>query len=624
MIFSILCDDTRMLNFYRQAIGEPEFVVRNFTNVGHKDITYSITNHNSSLHISPNKGTLKVGQSVAVQFLFKPTEDAVQNQDILFEPEFSQPIRLKMSGGGGYVKCSLSKYRRFDFGHCMIGKETLSYLPITNEGTAILHIKRFVFDDSDTFLKGDNWPLDRVSLFPNTTYNLPIIFSPSEENPPSRKLEIGTLTETWSIELVGQGREAVLIVSKTTMEFSECLIGNSYEQTLELKNVGDVNYPISFKLEQDCPDIEFTPDHIVVAPFSEGKVTISFTPTKPGKSQILLIISSPYSNHRIPITLNSGTAILEFSEDIVNFGLFEKTTKPTAVLKVKNTGTCSTSYSIRDCAKPSSFALVNNLGLLGPGKSVDVLISYTKHTVGNFRETLSCKTDLISKLYYVQVVGQCEEAVVHADELNLVNLGVCPILETASVQFNIRNYGNFPLSFAIKAPYPLKLNPSKGLVPGSKTQQVSLIWTPTGQNELRTQLNISTNIGNFITLVRGKSSFPDIGIKNPTIDFGVCAVGYKYTETATIKNKGVVALNYYIPKPNDVCYEVENSSGTLLPKEERDVEISFTPPSIGRFASSILIECRGMNYKEIIVSGIGATLGLSITPPEFDFGIFYF
>lgn len=460
----------------------------------------------------------------------------------------------------------------------------------------------------------------RVSLHPGSSFNLPIVFHPSEDNPPPGKLLVGTNSESWEIELIGMGREAVLIISKVALEYTDCLIGNSYEQRLGLKNVGDVNYPVSFKFETPFSDIEFHPESLIVQPFSESFVKINYTPTQSVKTNLLLIISSPYSTHKIPIILHSGTASLDFSHDLIDFGMFERISSPIFSFKLKNTGTVATSYYLKDTVKPSRFSFTNNKGLAGPGKSIEVIITHTRHEVGSFLETLIVKTDLLNKVYHIKVKGHCEEALVHPDELNFVNMGICPVLETTTKPLSITNYGKFPLNFTIKAAYPLKVFPIVGSVEGSETQDVNILWGPSGSYELRTQLSIATNIGNFTTIVRGKSMFPDLGLKSLTLDFGVCAAGHIYSENIVLFNKGKVPLHFTIPPPRDSSFSISKQSGDLAPKEEVSVGLDFCPATFGRLATSVIVECKGINYKEVLVSGIGAVMKMDISPKILELG----
>ncbi|KAJ3172958.1 hypothetical protein HDU88_004416 [Geranomyces variabilis] len=617
---NIVCDDTRILNFHRQPLGESEFIMRTFTNVGHKDINYHFINPNVSLKVVPSRGSLKVGQTTTVRFTFEPTDEAIQSGDVIFEPDISQPIRLKMYGGGGYTKVSLARYRRFDFGHCMIGKDTVSFLPVNNEGNAVLHLNRFELHETDTFFKGMDWPTSRVSLFPGQTFNLPIVFSPHEESPAPGRLIVGTAAESWEIELIGLGREAVLIVSKVALEFSECLIGNSYEQKLGLKNVGDVNYPVTFKLEREFPDIEFLPASLVIHPFSESTVTVAYTPTRETKSTVVLTVSSPYSTHKVPLLLHAGTAFLEFDSEVLDFGMFERTTAPSVRLSVTNVGTVRTSYSVRDTVRPSMFTIGHSKGILQPGRTVSVTITHIKHEVAQFAERLVVRTDLIDKLYYITVKGQCEEALLRAEEFNVCNMGVCPVLENTTKPISLTNYGRFPLEFNVKSSYPLKVAPSSGTIVGGEESTFNVTWNPSGGYELRTHIAMVTNIGTFNIQVRGKAAFPELVIKNMYLDFGVCAVGHMYKEVFTLTNKGKVPVHFSIPPSREASYTVGTTAGTLDMKESMDIEAFFKPASTGKFAHTFLVECKGINYKEVVVVGIGGAMKLEFSPPALDLG----
>lgn len=289
----------------------------------------------------------------------------------------------------------------------------------------------------------------------------------------------------------------IQIVSKVALEYTDCLIGNSYEQKLGLKNVGDVNYPLSLHLEKEYGDISFHPKTLVLPPFADGTINISFTPSRQTKTTITLVISSPYSTHKIPTILHAGTANLSFNSETLQFGMFEKKSKPQQLLKIRNDGTVLTSYTVSDVVKPSMFQLGNSKGILQPGKTAEVTVTFIKQEVCTFHERLLIKTDLINKNYYVSVKGNCEEAVVHEDEINYLNLGTCPVLDPSTAKLNIKNYGKFPLSFTIKSAYPLKVSPAQGEIPGGESRPLTVTWNPSGAYELRTNITIMSNIGNI-------------------------------------------------------------------------------------------------------------------------------
>jgi len=156
----IVCNDTSIINFYKQPIGHEEVIQRTFTNVSEKTISYEITHDCPYLRVEPDNGILHINQTVKVNFIFKPFDLSLSTTIVYFQPDCSNPVRLKMCGGGGYPKISLSKFKKFDFGNCMIGKSIKGYLPISNEGTAILHLTEFNLINNSNFFKTENWPKD--------------------------------------------------------------------------------------------------------------------------------------------------------------------------------------------------------------------------------------------------------------------------------------------------------------------------------------------------------------------------------------------------------------------------------------------------------------------------------
>ncbi|KAJ3359643.1 hypothetical protein GGF32_009093 [Allomyces javanicus] len=617
-LVSVVMDDSRPIDFGCQQIGHREVINRIFTNVGNKAFSFLVEQENRSITVFPNRGHLDVGKSVMIQFAFEPVDESLQTAPTRFIPDCSQPIRIKMSGSGGQARMSLYKYKRFDFGHCMIGKDTGSSLPIANEGNAILHLTKFDLIPSDSFFKGAEWPKERVSIMPGQTYHLPLVFNPRSESPAPGKLLVGNSNEWYDIQLTGVGREAVLIVTKVILDFADCLIGNTYTQKLGLKNVGDVNYPVSFKLEAKDPLLEFIPSSMTIQPFSESTVQIVYKPAQELKLHTSLSIISPYSVNTVPVILHAGFARLTLSDERIDFGMFEKSTRPSRAFTIRNTGSVNIAYSVRQNTKPHLFQLTNPKGTIPAGKEVVIVASYVQAKVGHFAETLVIKTELQSAQYAIKILGQCEEAIVKYDEFQVLNMGTCPVLEATSKPLTITNYGKFPLKYQIKNAYPIKIMKAAGEVPGESTEKIMVVWNPSGGYELRTQLHLVTNVGTFQIIVRGKASFPELVLQNNYFDFGVCAVGSIYTETLELFNKGKVALHWSIPNVRD-CYSVSCAQGTLGPKEGKNVLITFRPTAVGRYGSSFIIESKGLNFKEVALIGVGGVMVVDI-PSNVEIG----
>jgi hypothetical protein len=333
-----------------------------------------------------------------------------------------------------------------------------------------------------------------------------------------------------------------------------------------------------------------------------------------------MTIASPYSTHKVPISLHSGFCRIDFGPETLDFGLFEKSTKPTKTLTLINSGTVKSSFSLKDIIKPALFHIVPAKGSLLPNASIDVTVTHVKHEVASFEEHLIMKTDLADKLYKIPVMGRCEETLLKPQEFSMINLGICPVLDQSSKMLEFKNYGKFPLVFDIKCAYPLKVSPLSGQVEGNEKGVVQISWNPSGAYELRSQMTLVTNVGKYHVLVRGKSIFPELYISTSYIDFGVCAKNYPYKEKFTVENRGKVPLKFNIPPCKDSNFSLSITNAQLAPKETQCVEIMFMPNSLGKITSNLLIECKGIHYKEIILVGHGGDLNLEYMPQSISLG----
>ncbi|ORX60056.1 hypothetical protein BCR36DRAFT_342347 [Piromyces finnis] len=617
----IVCDDTSILNFFHQPIGHEETIKRTFTNVGKQSISFNIIHDCPFLRAIPDNGFLRVNQSVTIEFVFKPTDFTFLSSIVYFQPNCSNPVRLRMYGGGGIPKPSLLHFKTFDFGNCMIGKSIISYLPITNEGTAILHLTKFVLVNNINFFKTKKWPEKGISIHPNQKFNLELMFYPKEENPPTGKLIVSSKNESWEIELKGSGKESVIIFSKQNLSFENCIIGNSYEQKLILKNIGDVNYPISFTTDYKNNDFSFSPENLVISPYNEKEVIVTYTPTVIDNASINMTVESPYSVNEIPIKFSSGTVKLEFNLKDLDYGIYEKSMKPSKVLKIKNCGTLKTSFVILEKDLKSMIRLSSSKGSIKAGESTDVKVSLINNEVGKIESKIIIYTDLLTDEYCIDIHGLCEESILNPEEFKFIDMGINPTNSQIVKPLILRNYGKYPLTYSIGYSYPLKLSRKMGVIDGEDENIINVIWIPNSSYDLRTTISLETNIGNYCIFVRGKSAFPEITINRLYIDYGIRAIGRVHKETIELCNNGIVPLkwNAYQSRINP-NFLISQSSGSLLVKEKITLDLFFKPSVNTKISSNYIIECKGRTYKEINMVGIGGRVNIDISPKDFNIG----
>ncbi len=87
---------------------------------------------------------------------------------------------------------------------------------------------------------------------PGDFMDLMIEFRPPNEDIFVGRVVVETTTQSFSIELLGTGREAMLLPDVKRIEFNECLVGNTYSKEFSLLNSGEVKYPVRLYLVSEC------------------------------------------------------------------------------------------------------------------------------------------------------------------------------------------------------------------------------------------------------------------------------------------------------------------------------------------------------------------------------------
>ena len=622
---SIIVDSSEPLDFGLLNLGDYDVITREFCNMGNKDVNFEIYHENVYLQVSPKSGLLQRGEKIVVTFVYKPLEECVETYPVTFITECTDSMVFPLNAGGGTSKLSLSNYEKFDFGNCMMDKDTVQGFPIYNVGNAVLQITQVVLSQSEFFKKPQKWPKGIIKIKPGSYYNLPILFNPPVENPSAGFLAISANKKVYEISLEGTGRESVLLIAETEISFKDCLVGNTYFDTLDISNVGDVNYPLTFsisrgpnKKEKAFQDCWFDPPKITVKPFSKVQIKVIYKPSVEMRRKRKILVSSSYSEHEIPALFFAGRAPLVIKRSYINFGMFDKNGANKAKLHFRNNGTVPTRFKLYSEKRPTPFKIKPSEGIAEPNVSITVELVYVYSVLGNIDEIIYLNNEDSSPPIAIPVKGHCEESKVKYEQFKEVHLGDCGVMEQSSKTFTVRNYGKFPLEYDLKYAYPIKVNPTSGVIRGEEETVFTVLWNPSGSYELRNVVKFQTaSIGVFEIVVKGRAAFPEFTVLNSMLDFGVCAVDFPTTKTITIVNKGKVNANWYIPSIRDGYY-VSLVEGCLPPKQTQKVDVVFIPTQIDKYFGNFVVEARG-HFKEISLIGIGGLMTLSFRPSPIIF-----
>eukprot|EP01083_Nonionella_stella_P195629 720472_1 len=254
------------------------------------------------------------------------------------------------------------------------------------------------------------------------------------------------------------------------------------------------------------------------------------------------------------------------------------------------------------------FSLSRWDGVAVPNADIEIVVKTKSGVSGEFSDELCVETELSGVREFFTVKGHCETSQVNASDFKTIHFKEALIGEVAKHEFSITNSGGFPLTYTMKATFPVKISPTQGVIDGQESVTFQVSWIPTGGYDLRSSISCHTNCGDYEIHVKGHGTYPRFTVQNATTDFGICAIGHTYTSTFLVINRGQVHIPWSIPNV-DKCFEVSKRSGVIAINGRQEIELSFCPEDTKAYRASMVVESRG-RYREINSVGIGGLLKL--------------
>jgi hypothetical protein len=280
-------EDPSPLDLGRVALGQLTSATRWLSNGGDLPVSFRVVQTNAGLQVAPAEGTVAAGKRLQLTFSFFPVDEQWRRNPVLVVPDNSNRFGLNFSAAGGLPRLTVNAGKphgaRVDFGRCLVRQSELQRVCLGNSGNALLEVvdvrlERSVafyasgpddpvlqplahsadpataslFEAKERSRPGSTreteaaplaaWPLGSFALMPGAQRELGVVFRPPTEDFFLGRLLIDTPLQTFSVELQGQGRQAMLVYDRSPLVFSECLLGNSYTRELALVNVGSTSF----------------------------------------------------------------------------------------------------------------------------------------------------------------------------------------------------------------------------------------------------------------------------------------------------------------------------------------------------------------------------------------------
>lgn len=491
--------------------------------------------------------------------------------------------------------------------------------------------------------RGNNYAISTASgnqLVPTIAYN-------NENNQFLAVWKDARNFNTYGSDVYGQrfslGNPALLLLKMDNTPFSPPLIdfgvvtkGLFATQSFKVKNVGDTTLRIDYVSAPTFGNFSSTtfqhqslPAQLVaqndgsyldLVPSAETTLTVKFAPKEAGSFNSSFVIVS--DGGTATVNLQGSSVQPDISVDTNNLDFGDVKVNNTKILTFKITNTGNQSYEITNITgaqTPYSIAGETS-GVLAPGASKTVQVTFSPTQAGNFTAKLDIQTSVTGLSQTINLTGN-GVAPLMAVSTTAIDFGTQSTTGTKDLSITITNNGNSNitnLSYTLNgSAFSIVVSPTAPIAPGA-TKQLTVRFSPTDMLVYTGSITITSDGGSQTITLTGQGATPKITmIPDPSaLDFGTIATGTTKTLALTIKNSGnsILTVNdisapaapfgYVFPPVFPI---------SLLPGSTYTVTIRFSPAADGTYSQSLNVTSNASNGNPVVqLQGISATPNVTL------------
>jgi hypothetical protein len=642
------------LDFGQQLLGTSDTLQTTVSNIG--DVPLFITGFgingigSSSYRLLDNSlFFLQPGESKSISVIFEPVGTGPKPAELtIFSNDPDQPATIVSLRGISVTPDITVTPTAVNFGNVVLGDTLFSEVIITNFGTADLVVDAITLsgNDASNFSITPNLPII-LTRFESDT--VAVAFTPVSDGLKSAQLNIFSNDpdeNPVTVSLSGTGISPNIVISPTSVDFGEVVLGQSAIQTILIENTGSAPLEIFETSLSGTDSAEFAivnGGSITIPPSANYNLQVSFTPQTLGnKSASVTIFSNDADQPGISIPLSAtarGIPDITVIPLTIDFGVVPVGQSALGTFLVTNDGNdVLTGLSeIVGNTVDFSFEFGGGNFNLAPGDTNTIGVRFEPHQLGMLFTVLKITSnDPDEAIVPVTIFGTSVIARIQVDPLQ-VNFGNVPIDTSATETVNITNTGTYP--FTVSATELTGTNATNFSLPGlqapftvdpNETKQIDVRFSPQTLGTKSATLQILTDAFNAdtvtVTLSGTGVGEPDIDVSPLALDFGNTLVGDTTNSFAIINNVGELEL--FI---NSIAISGANASeffiirmpnSTLQPGESDTLQLSFIPQSIGSKTAIVTINSNDPDENPVVLqlSGVGAAADIAFDNPQIDFG----
>lgn len=424
----------------------------------------------------------------------------------------------------------------------------------------------------------------------------------------------------------------------TSFDYGSVFVGETLTQAFAITNVGTESLIIfSTSIQGDDPgQFQITggggPD--IIGPGNTRLINVRFQPTTTGVQNASLSINSddPDENpFEIPLT---GTGVgqpdisaipTSFNYESVFVG--ETLTQAFAITNVGTESLIIFSTSIQgDDAGQFQITGGGSGTIIGPGGTRLISVRFQPTTLGMKNASLSISSDDPDENpFEIPLTGTGEGQPDISVNRNTLSFGDVKVGATRRLDLIVTNTGLADLtvtSAAVTGIDAALFQVVPGLVPFTITpllrDTIRVDFTPSSGGDKSGFLTVNSDDPDENTLLitlTGRGVRPDISVDPTIFDYGSVAVGSNSTTSLTITNTGTGSLviqNVTIEGVNLDQFAITSGGGAAVinPGNSRNVNVRFTPTSLGSKSVRISIQSDDPDENPLIIPLSGTGIGL--------------
>ena len=426
-------------------------------------------------------------------------------------------------------------------------------------------------------------------------------------------------------------------VDVSSLDFDAVGIGESAEQTAEIRNTGDGTLSGEVSLSGSAAfTVMSGAGSYSLGEADTRNVTVRFAPEEEGEAEAALEITHNADNEASPFSVPAvGEGQIEMPEISVdvpslNFGTVDVGESAEQTVEIRNTGDGTLSGEV-GLSGSAAFTVVSGGGSysLGEADTRNVTVRFSPEEEGEAEATLEITHNADNEASPVSVLavgeGKIQMPEISVDVFSL-DFGSVDVGESADQTIEIRNTGDGTLAGEVSLSGSTAFTVVSGggsySLGEGDTRSVTVRFEPEDEGEVEATLEITHNAdneGSPLTIpVVGEGQVPEISVNVSSIDFGEVDAGESADQTAEIRNTGDGALFGEVTLTGSAAFTIVSGGGifSLDAGATREVTVRFAPEDEGEVEANVEITHNANNEQSpLTIPVLGQGLGELPPPP---------